>query len=62
MSRSQKQVRRVPAGSPKPEGGGPTPGYPDLTQKDGSANVAGDVTKFNTDNYGPMVPVKTDID
>ena len=53
MGRSQKQVRRVPAGSPKPEGGTQTPGYPDVTQKDSAANVAGDVTRFSADEYQP---------
>lgn len=51
MSRSVKQARGA-GGTPKPEGGEAT-GFPDITQKDSAANIAGDVTKFNTDDYQP---------
>ena len=62
MSRSQKNVRRVPAGSPKPEGGSGT-GMPDgVTKKDGATNIAGDVHAFTADQYTGMVRVTEDVD
>ena len=59
MSRSVKQARGN-AGSQAPTNGSANQ-WPDVTTKDGSANVAGDVTKFNTDNYQPA-PFATDND
>lgn len=51
MSRSQKQARRVPSGSEAPQGSG-TPNPPaDVTQKDGAANIAGDVNATTADDY-----------
>ena len=58
MSRSQKNVRRVPAGSPKPETTQPSKGYPDVTQMDSAKNIAGDVTAFSSDQYTTMKPFR----
>lgn len=52
MGRSQKNARMASPGSPKPEGGSAT-GSPDITKTDSAANIAGDVTRFSTDDYGP---------
>lgn len=58
MSRSQKNARMgANAGVVAPQSTG-TPTYPDVTQKDGAANIAGDVTAFSTDDYGPMKVVE----
>lgn len=53
MSRSQKNVRRGQGGS-TPSETGDAKGFPaDVTKRDGATNIAGDVTRFSTDDYGP---------
>ena len=61
MSRSKNQVRRA-GGKGAPAAQGTTnPAYPDVTTKDGSANVAGTVERMSTDQYQPA-PYATDTD
>lgn len=52
MSRSQKDARRATSAKKAPESSG-APSYPDVTQKDGSENIAGTVNRVSTDEYTP---------
>lgn len=53
LGRSQKKLARGRTASRASDTGSGIGVPPGVTQKDGAVNIAGDVTRFSTDDYQP---------